>query len=149
MTILGSMPKVVPQWLLRSSTSLLCSSTHAYALFMLWKLDLKKKQGAFGSSLATKWEPQSIRPSKNTKRFRKFCIRLTHFGSNFAPISHQILHLEKNAQKFIWFVHPLLPCPQLPFLPSKMIKWPASLKWTNRVNVDEQSNHCGSVIFSH
>ena len=76
---------------------------------------------------------QNERPSKNTKRFRKFCIRLTHFGSNFAPISHQILHLKKKFPK-VYLIRP--PSTSLPTAAIAAIK---NDKMACQLEVDEQS----------
>ena len=89
---------------------------------------------AHASSFGTKWEPQSIRPSKNTKRFRKFCIRLTQFGKNFAPISHQILHLKIKCPKVYLIRPPSASLPTAAIAAIQNIKMACQLKWTNRVN---------------
>ena len=99
------------------------------------------------SSLATKWKLQCIRPTTNTKRFRKFCVRLTHLGTNFAPISHQILHLEKKFPKVYLIRTPSVSLPTAANPALKLSKWPASRQCTNRATLYERSNHCGIITF--
>ena len=108
------------------------------------KIGFEKTMGYPCSSLATKWKLQCIRPTTNTKRFRKFCVRLTHLGTNFAPISHQILHLEKKFPKVYLIRTPSVSLPTAANPALKLSKWPASRQCTNRATLYERSNHCGS-----
>ena len=108
------------------------------------KIGFEKIMGYPCSSLATKWKLQCIRPTTNTKRFRKFCVRLTHLGTNFAPISHQILHLEKKFPKVYLIRTPSVSLPTAANPALKFSKWPASRQCTNRATLYERSNHCGT-----
>ena len=100
----------------------------------LMKIGIEEIQGCPCSSLATKWKPQSIRTSKNTKRFTKFCIRLTHLGTNFVPISHPILHLKIKCPKVYLIRPPSFSLPTAAIAAIQNIKMACQLKWTNRVN---------------
>ena len=111
------------------------------------KIGFEKIMGYPCSSLATKWKLQCIRPTTNTKRFRKFCVRLTHLGTNFAPISHQILHLEKKFPKVYLIRTPSVSLPTAANPALKLSKWPASRQCTNRATLYERSNHCGTCLF--
>ena len=129
-----------------------CSVRTKSALFVhcclcsiyLMKIGFEKIMGYPCSSLATKWKLQCIRPTTNTKRFRKFCVRLTHLGTNFAPISHQILHLEKKFPKVYLIRTPSVSLPTAANPALKLSKWPASRQCTNRATLYERSNHCGT-----
>ena len=129
-----------------------CSVRTKSALFVhcclcsiyLMKIGFEKIMGYPCSSLATKWKLQYIRPTINTKRFRKFCVRLTYLGKKFAPISHQILHLEKKFPKVYLIRTPSvsLPTAANPALNMSKWQWPASRQCTNRATLYERSNHC-------
>ena len=130
-----------------------CSVRTKSALFVhcclcfiyLMKIGFEKIMGYPCSSLATKWKLQCIRPTTNTKRFRKFCVRLTHLGTNFAPISHQILHLKKKFPKVYLIRTPSVSLPTAANPALKLLKWPASRQCTNRATLYERSNHCGTL----
>ena len=97
--------------------SLLCSYTVVYALFTLWKLDLKK-QWVTHAAVWLQNESSSALDQLQTPK------GLGNSGSDW-HIWAQILHQfpikffiwKKSSQKYIWFVHPLFPCQQLPILP--------------------------------
>ena len=133
-----------------------CSVRTKSALFVhcclcsiyLMKIGFEKIMGYPCSSLATKWKLQCIRPTTNTKRFRKFCVRLTHLGTNFAPISHQILHLEKKFPKVYLIRTPSVSLPTAANPALKLSKWPASRQCTNRATLYERSNHCGTLLYT-
>ena len=119
-----------------------CSVRTKSALFVhcclcsiyLMKIGFEKIMGYPCSSLATKWKLQCIRPTTNTKRFRKFCVRLTHLGTNFAPISHQILHLKIKCSEVYLIRPPSTSLPTAAIAAIQNIKMACQLKWTNRVN---------------
>ena len=61
-------------------------------------------------------------------------LQVARFGKNFAPISHQILHLKIKCPK-VHLIHP--PSASLPtaaIAAIQNIKMACQLKWTNRVN---------------
>ena len=64
--------------------------------------------------------------------------------SLFAPISHQILHLEKKFPKVYLIRTPSISLPTAANPALKFSKWPASRQCTNRATLYERSNHCGT-----
>ena len=118
---------IIPQWLLRSYTVV-------YALFTLWKLDLKKQCVTHAAVWLQNESSNALDQLTNTKRFRKFCVRLTHLGTNFAPISHQILHLKKKFPK-VYLIR--TPSVSLPTAANPALKF---VKLACQQAVYEQSN---------
>ena len=114
------------------------------SLRYLMKIGFEKIMGYPCSSLATKWKLQCIRPTTNTKRFRKFCVRLTHLGTNFAPISHQILHLEKKFPKVYLIRTPCFPANSCQSCPKnvKMACQQAVYEQSNPVRTEQSLRYC-------